>query len=38
MIINILRVPFIKKIAREFYNELKRRIDTDRGVDLKSED
>ena len=31
-------VPFMKKIAREFYNELKRRIDVDRNVDLESED
>lgn len=30
-------VPFMKKIAREFYSELKRRIDTDRGVDLATE-
>jgi hypothetical protein len=31
-------VPFMKKIAREFHAELKRRIDTDKGVDLASED
>jgi hypothetical protein len=31
-------VPFMKKIAREFYAELKRRIDADRGVDLANED
>jgi len=31
-------VPFMKKIAREFYNELKRRIDVDKDVDLASED
>jgi hypothetical protein len=31
-------VPFMKKIAREFYSELKRRIDTDRSVDLANED
>jgi hypothetical protein len=31
-------VPFMKKIAREFYSELKRRIDVDRDVDLANED
>lgn len=31
-------VPFMKKIAREFYSELKRRINTDRSVDLANED
>ena len=31
-------VPFMKKIAREFYGELKRKIDVDKDVKLKSED
>lgn len=31
-------VPFMKKIAREFYSELKRRIDTDRNIDLVNKD
>jgi hypothetical protein len=31
-------VPWLKKIAREFYAELKRRIDVDRNVELKTED
>ena len=29
---------FMRKISTEFYSELKRRIDTDRGVDLAKED
>jgi len=31
-------VDWLKRIAREFYSELKRRIDTDRSVDLATED
>jgi hypothetical protein len=31
-------VPFMKKIAREFNSELKKRIDDDKGVDSPNED